>query len=69
LSLSKLVAPEFDPVLRAATMTGLIIVLDAAVVAPLFERGYTMFRSLIGTWIPFAAIFLASWAAGMIVPT
>jgi hypothetical protein len=29
---------------------GTIIVLDAVVVAPLFERSYAMFRGLIGTW-------------------
>ena len=48
-------------------MTGLIVALDALVVAPLFERSYAMFRSALGTWIPFAAIFLASWAAGALV--
>ena len=53
-----------DVVGRAAAMTGLIVALDALVVAPLFERSYAMFRSALGTWIPFAAIFLASWAAG-----
>jgi hypothetical protein len=37
------------------------------VVAPLFEHSYAMFRSALGTWIPFAAIFLASWAAGVVV--
>jgi len=63
----KLLAPEFDVVGRAAAMTGLIVALDALVVAPLFERSYAMFRSALGTWIPFAAIFLASWAAGRLV--
>ena len=60
----KLLAPDFDVVGRAAAMTGLIVALDALVVAPLFERSYAMFRSALGTWFPFAAIFLASWAAG-----
>ena len=64
----KMLAPEFDSVLRAIVITGLVIVLDAIVVAPLFERSYAMFRSVIGTWLPFAAIFLASWAAGMLAP-
>ena len=63
----KLMAPDFDIVGRAAAMTGLIIALDAAVVAPLFERSYAMFRSALGTWIPFAAIFLAIWAAGALL--
>ncbi|MBR0777561.1 hypothetical protein JQ625_22240 [Bradyrhizobium diazoefficiens] len=66
-AIHKLIAPEFDPKMRAAAMTALIILLDAGVVAPLFERSYAMFRSLIGTWLPFAAIFLASWAAGILV--
>jgi hypothetical protein len=47
-------------------MTGVVVIPDACVVAPLFERSYAMFRSLIGTWIPFATIFLASWAAGIL---
>jgi hypothetical protein len=49
-------------------ITGFVIALDALVVAPLIERSYAMFRSFIGTWLPFAAIFLASWAAGIWVP-
>jgi hypothetical protein len=59
-------APGFDPALRALVMTAAVVVLDAAVVAPLFERSYAMFRSFLGTWLPFAAIFLASWAAGIV---
>ena len=59
--------PEIGALERAATMTGVIVALDALVVAPLFERSYAMFRSALGTWIPFAAIFLASWAAGAMV--
>jgi len=59
--------PEFGALERAAAMTGLIVALDAAVVAPLFERSYAMFRSLLGTWVPFVAIFVASWAAGIYV--
>jgi len=59
-------APGFSPWLRAGALTAIVILLDAAVVAPLMERSYAMFRSLIGTWIPFAAIFVASLAAGAI---
>lgn len=65
-TLHKVLVPSFDTTLRAAVMTGLVIVLDAALVAPIFERSYAMFRSIIGTWLPFAAIFLASWAAGAV---
>jgi hypothetical protein len=66
-SAHKQLAPEIGALTRAAAMTGLIIALDALVVAPLFKRSYAMFRSALGTWIPFAAIFLASWAAGALV--
>ena len=60
-------APTFNAVPRAVVLTALIIALDAAVVAPVFERSYAMFRSLVGTWLPFAAIFLGSLAAGILV--
>jgi hypothetical protein len=56
-------APAPDSLLRAIAITAVVIVLDAAIVAPYIES-YAMFRSLIGTWIPFVLIFLASWAAG-----
>ena len=63
-ALHRLAADGFDPLLRAVVMTGVVMALDALVVAPLFERSYAMFRSLIGAWLPFALIFLASLAAG-----
>ena len=58
-------APAFDPLLRAAALTVIVMLLDALVVAPFFERSYVMFKSVIGTWLPFAAIFAAAWAAGV----
>ena len=62
----KELAPGFDTLLRAATITGILMQLDALVVAPFFERSYAMFRSVIGTWLPFAAIFAACWFAGVV---
>jgi hypothetical protein len=61
-------APGFDPLLRAASITVIVMLLDALVVAPFFERSYAMFRSVIGTWLPFAAIFAACWFAGALAP-
>ena len=61
----KELAPGFDPLLRAAAITVIVVLLDALVVAPLFERSYAMFRSFVGTWLPFVAIFAACWAAGV----
>jgi len=63
----KELAPAFDPALRAVAITGIVMALDAFVLAPLFERSFAMFRSVIGTWLPFAAIFAATWAAGVMV--
>jgi len=45
----------------AFSMVGVVIVLDAGLVAPVFERSYEMFRSILGTWIPFALIWGASY--------
>jgi hypothetical protein len=58
-------APEFDPILRAAAVTIMVMLLDALVVAPLFEHSYAMCRCVIGTWLRFIAIFTAAWTAGV----
>ena len=68
-ALHRELAPAFDPLLRAAAITIIVMLLDALVVAPLFERSYAMFRSVIGTWLPFVAIFAACWAAGVLAPS
>jgi hypothetical protein len=65
LTLHNMSAPEFNAALRALAITGLVMALDALVVAPLFERSYAMFRSFSGARLPFAAIFIANWAAGV----
>jgi hypothetical protein len=60
-------AREFSPTLRAATITSVVVILDAAIVAPLFERSYAMLRSVIGTWLPSVLIFIASYAVGVLI--
>jgi len=45
----------------------LIIVMDAGLVAPVFEKSYVMFKSILGTWIPFSLIFLSTYITGIIV--
>lgn len=49
------------PLPVAAVFVGVVILMDAGVVAPFLERSFAMFGSPLGTWIPFALIFLASW--------
>lgn len=52
--------------LQTATAFLLIVFgLDALLVAPLLEKSFVMFRSLVGTWIPFALIFAATYLTGL----
>jgi hypothetical protein len=41
------------PFATAAFFASFIIILDAAVVAPIFEKSHAMFSSILGTWFPF----------------
>ncbi len=60
----KIAAPDFPDLTRAAAFVGLVAILDALVLAPVVDRSYAIFRSAIGSWLPFAAIFLASYLTG-----
>ncbi len=53
--------PGASPVAMALTMVGLVVGMDALVVAPILERSYEMFRSVLGTWVPFALIFASTY--------
>ena len=44
------IAPVFSPTTRAVVITAIVVLLDALVVAPLLERSYAMFLSIMGTW-------------------
>jgi hypothetical protein len=44
-----------------------IIAMDAGLVAPVFEKSYKMFNSLLGTWIPFLLIFLSTYITGLFI--
>jgi hypothetical protein len=50
----------------ATFFVSLIIILDAALVAPFLEKSYAMFLSIPGTWIPLFLIFLATYFTGYI---
>jgi hypothetical protein len=51
------------PLVTGLAFVGVVIVMDAGLVAPVLEKSWDMFRSPIGTWIPFALILLAAWGA------
>jgi hypothetical protein len=59
--------PQVAPATTSLTMLGVVIGLDALVVAPFMEHSYAMFRSVLGTWIPFALIFVASFVVSRAV--
>lgn len=55
--------PDASALGVSLTMLSVVVGLDALVVAPFLERSYAMFRSVLGTWVPFALIFAASYIA------
>ncbi len=52
------------PFAAAAFFLAFIVLVDFFLVALVILRSLDMFRSALGTWIPFAAIFVAALAAG-----
>jgi hypothetical protein len=55
------------PAATAAAFVAIVALLDVFVIALLVERSFDMFRSFVGTWLPFALIFVASWLTGVVV--
>lgn len=55
------------PLATAATFTGFVAVVDFLLVALMINRSLAMFASPLGTWIPFASIFCATWLTGFLV--
>lgn len=55
------------PLALAVFFTLFVIILDAGLVAPVFVKSFEMFSNLLGTWIPFALIFMVSFFVGSVV--
>jgi len=53
------------PLVIGAVFLGVVVAMDAGLIAPFVERSWDMFRSPMGTWVPFASIFLGSWGAAL----
>ncbi len=56
----------WPPLKAAAAFLAMVIALDFFVVALLIEKSFDMFRSVLGTWLPFLLILLSSWLTGTI---
>jgi len=53
--------PTSSPLPTSLAMLGVVVLLDALVVAPFLERSYVMFRLFTGTWLPFGLIWASSY--------
>ena len=52
------------PLTTALVSVGFVMIVDFLVVALLINRSLAMFGSLLGTWIPFALIFVSTLVTG-----
>lgn len=55
------------PVLTAIIFVAVVVLMDFFIVSLLINKNFDMFRSLIGTWIPFALIFLSTYLTGTFI--
>jgi hypothetical protein len=52
------------PMKTAAIFIGFVILVDFFIVALMINKSLDMFRSFLGTWLPFILIFCATWVTG-----
>lgn len=57
--------PGSPPATTSVAMVGIVVGLDALIVALFLEHSYAMFRSVLGTWVPFSAIVVTSYLVGL----
>lgn len=51
----------------AAGFVCIVMLLDVVVVALLIQGEFTMFRSVLGTWLPFVLIFVSTYVVGRLM--
>jgi len=54
-----------SPLVAATFFVSFIVIMDATLVALVFEKSYAMFASVLGTWLPFLLIFIATYVTGL----
>jgi hypothetical protein len=54
-----------SPLQTAIIFVSVVIVLDILIVALLIEKSFEMFRSALGTWVPFLLIFSSTYLIGL----
>jgi hypothetical protein len=55
-----------SPLLVAISFIVIVMAIDFFLVALIINRSLEMFTSLLGTWIPFALIFISTYLSGLI---
>jgi hypothetical protein len=55
-----------SPLITAIGFVAIVIGMDFFVVALLIQRDFAMFRSVLGTWLPFGMIFLSTFIVGLV---
>jgi len=53
------------PLQTAVIFVSFVIFVDVFLVALFIEKNFAMFTSILGTWIPFLLIFLATYITGL----
>ncbi len=53
------------PLQTAIAFLAFVVCMDVFLVALFVEKSFAMFTSILGTWIPFALIFLSTYLVGM----
>lgn len=56
-----------SPLQTATLFVGIVVFLDVFLVALIINRSFDMFKSAIGTWVPFIFIFLSTYRTGMML--
>ena len=55
------------PLVTACCFLAVVVLADVLLVAMIIYRSFEMFRSAIGTWLPFGLIFAATWVVGAVL--
>jgi hypothetical protein len=53
------------PIRTALIFVGFVVFMDVFLVALVIEKSFQMFASILGTWIPFALTFVATYLSGV----
>lgn len=53
------------PLQTAIAFLSVVVLTDFFVVALLIEKSFEMFKSILGTWIPWALIFISTYLTGL----